>query len=210
MAAAFEVSETTELLDEEAETIEAIYGDEATIIKSPAREVIIELRAPTSSAGAVQSKFHLRLLLGESYPHVGPPSEVELLSAPSLGRDARAAITQAAIDAWVPGEPSLYAMIEAAREAAETQWSAQIGSADSSVHKSGGGHGDSTPPLDASTADNAAFVFYPPYPKYGQRPRKFDSASANTSHAVEIVCIPSPLLRRLCLAWSLRGFSRRP
>jgi len=110
---------TEALLADEFEALASIYGDEAQVFSVPELEVIVDLpESPSSvSSFAALAPVQLHIVLGPAYPHAGPPAVVEFLNAHSLARDVRVATTAAALAAWQPGEASLYAMVEAAREA---------------------------------------------------------------------------------------------
>jgi hypothetical protein len=181
------LDEAQQLLSDEAEALESIYGDEIRAISLPDREYIIALNSRGGGA------CHIHILLGADYPQK-PPAEIRV-EAFGLSNGTREAMRGAMLLAMEPGEPGVYAAVEAAREVLDIGRIALC-------------HLDHRPNPEASHEENCepdqevasgvaanentdaggfAFVFDPPNQKYGQRVKWLDAASAAAENAVEIV-----------------------
>jgi len=111
------LDETQQLLSEESQALESIYGDEIRAIVQPDREYIIALKSTDNCA------CQIHILLGPSYPEK-PPSEISIESD-GLNNATREAMRGAMLLAMEPGEPGIYAAVEAAREVLDSSCHAQ-------------------------------------------------------------------------------------
>jgi hypothetical protein len=181
--------EKERLLDEEAEALASIYGDEICASTSPEREYIVTMIASNGEA------CHLHVVLGPGYPQT-PPAEISVEAA---GRSlaTREAVREAMLLAMAPGEPGIYSAVEAAREVLDEKLSQQL-PASSCLYNNGGklqpeGSGNKLLPTGASAASDESvndlkFDFDPSNSvKYEQHVQRFDAEYAALKQTVEIV-----------------------
>lgn len=105
-----------ELVEEEKQTLSAIYGDEITIIQEPYVEYVIAVSISVDDA--TTCFLHLRPTI--DYPTT--PPEIEIHGPSSKIRNICTELKQSMIDGFVCGEASIFTMIEAGREYIETSF----------------------------------------------------------------------------------------
>jgi putative IMPACT (imprinted ancient) family translation regulator len=184
---------------EEREALEAIYGEELNVTTSPT-QLQYHLRI-VSNCGRAQFSAELQVTLrvGGKYPSRNPPESMSLQS-PALSHEERKLLREELLTLWSPRECCVYTWVEHIRGIIENKSSgADVGyiesrvgcdeSSNPSEERAGVGRGENKNSLESDEVGiggSGEFVFEPPYPKYGQKLRRFNEASGLSCNAVEI------------------------
>jgi hypothetical protein len=153
------------LLDEEAEALEAIYGEEVRIITEPEREVVVTIptasftstTASTATSSSPANKVTLHLRLGPEYPMASFPAELNLETNGLLSFDERAVTRDDMKSLWSPGEACVFAMVECVREAVLLKEAAVLAEAANAAAAAAISSSSSTPPTLANLSlDNGS------------------------------------------------------
>ena len=176
-------------VEQEREALDAIFN-----IEGEARDFVVagdDAYAITVRSACAAREVTMRVRLPPDYPRCSPP-ELTLEGSASACGVARRGATAAAHaqrlrdELWTVGEPCVFAWAEEVREALDDA-SAAAGADAAAMPAAAPLDEDGDRPAAAVAHAESGWTFEPAFPKYGQRPRAFDAASADAAHAVAIV-----------------------
>jgi phage terminase large subunit-like protein len=176
------LDETEQLLSDESQALESIYGDEIRAIFQPDREYIIALTSIDRNACQVH------ILLGPNYPEK-PPTEISIEGA-GLSNATREAMRGAMLLAMEPGEPGIYAAVEAAREVLDSLSLAQQASNPSASSASAQEIIEEVTVVENSNSEVLDSGVVPPNFEYQQSNSLLSAAKLAPEDSVEIISGP--------------------